>query len=156
VFGPRNSRTNARTQFFLAMAVAVTVTVFVGFAPTFYLRSTFVPDKSLSFLLHIHGFALSAWIALFLLQTILIVRRSPTLHRRLGWMMVGLAASIAVLMGAAIVEQLRRVPPTLAAPFALAFGAFDIIVFATLVSWAIFWPRRPDWHKRRCSRQQFC
>jgi hypothetical protein len=62
--------------------------------------------------------------------------------------MAGLAACIAFLMGAAIVEQLRRVPPTLPAPFALAFGLFDIIVFATLVGGAIYWRKRPDWHKR--------
>ena len=43
---------------------------------------------------------------------------------------------------------MQRVPPPFPAAFALAFGMFDIIVFATLVSWAIYWRRRPDWHKR--------
>lgn len=148
MIGVAKDLTKARNPFFAAMAVTVAVTVLVGFAPTFYLRSTFNPDKRLSILLHVHGFALSAWIVLFLAQTILIVRGSPTLHRRLGWVMVGLASSIVLLMGAAIAEQLRRVPPTPPAPFALAFGFFDIIVFATLVGWAIYWRKRPDWHKR--------
>ena len=148
VIGVAQDLTKTRNPFFVVMAVAVAVTVFVGFAPTFYLRSTFNPDKRLSILLHVHGFALSAWVVLFLVQTILIVRGSPTFHRRLGWVMVGLAVSIVVLMSAAIVEQLRRVPPTPPAPFALAFGMFDIIVFATLVGVAIYWRRRPDWHKR--------
>jgi hypothetical protein len=139
---------SGRNPFFVAMAVAVALTVFLGFAPSFYLRSTFNPDKALSIRLHIHGFALSAWIVLFLVQTILIVRGSPTIHRRLGWVMTGLAASIVVLMGAAIVDQMQRVPPPFPAAFALAFGIFDIIVFATLVSWAIYWRKRPDWHKR--------
>ncbi len=138
----------ARNPFFVVMATAVAATVFVGFSPTFYLRGTFHPDKGLSILLHIHGFALSAWIVLFLVQTIPIVRGSPTLHRRLGWVMVGLAASIVVLMSAAIVEQLRRTPPEPPPPFALAFGGFDIIVFATLVGLAIYWRKRTDWHKR--------
>jgi uncharacterized membrane protein YozB (DUF420 family) len=137
-----------RNPFFVVMAAAVAVTVFLGFAPSFYLRSTFNPDKHLSILLHIHGIALSAWIVLFLIQTILIVRGSPTVHRRLGWGMSGLAASIVVLMSAAIVDQMQRVPPPFPAAFALAFGMFDIIVFATLVSWAIYWRKRPDWHKR--------
>jgi hypothetical protein len=130
------------------MAGAVVATVFLGFAPTFYLRSTFNPDRPLSILLHIHGVFLSAWIVLFFVQAILIVSGSPALHRRLGWAMSGLAACIVVLMGAAIVDQLRRVPPPFPAAFALAFGLFDIIVFATLVGWAIQWRRRPDWHKR--------
>jgi hypothetical protein len=137
-----------RNRFFVAMAAAVALTVFLGFAPSFYLRSTFNPDKALSIRLHIHGVALSTWIVLFLVQTILIVRGSRTLHRRLGWVMSGLAASIVVLMCAAIVDQLQRTPPPFPAAFALAFGMFDIIVFATLVGWAIHWRKRPDWHKR--------
>lgn len=137
-----------RNPFFVVMASAVAVTVFLGFAPSFYLRSTFNPNRSLSILLHIHGVALSAWIVLFLTQTILIARGSPALHRRLGWVMSGLAASIVVLMSAAIVDQMRRIPPPFPAAFALAFGIFDIIVFATLVGWAIYWRKRPDWHKR--------
>jgi hypothetical protein len=140
--------TKARSPFFVLMALAVAITVFVGFAPTFYLRSTFNPDKALSLLLHVHGFALSAWIILFLVQTILISRGSRSLHQRLGWVMAALAGSIAVLMGAAIIEQMRRVPPRPPPPFALAFGIFDIIVFASLVGGAIYLRNRPDWHKR--------
>lgn len=137
-----------RNPFFVFMAAAIAVTVFLGFAPSFYLRSTFNADKALSTRLLIHGFALSAWIILFFVQTILIVRGSPSFHRRLGWVMSGLAASIVVLMGAAIVDQMQRIPPPFPAAFALAFGMFDIIVFATLVAWAIKWRKRPDWHKR--------
>jgi hypothetical protein len=132
----------------VAMAVLIAVIVFVGFSPTFYLRSTFNPDKSLSIFLHVHGFALSAWIVLFLVQTLLIVNGSPGLHRRVGWVMAGLAACIVMLMSAAIVEQLRRVPPEPPPPIALALGVFDIIVFATLVSSAIYLRKRADWHKR--------
>ena len=110
-----------RNPFFVVMASAVAITVFLGFAPSFYLRSTFNPDKRLSILLHIHGFALSAWIILFFAQTILIVRGSPRLHRRLGWVMSGLAACIVVLMGGAIVDQMQRIPP----PFPASFFAYD-------------------------------
>ena len=137
-----------RSRFFAAMAVLIVVIVFVGFLPTFYLRGTFNPDKSLSILLHVHGLALSAWIVLFLVQTLLIVNGSPGLHRRLGWVMAGLAACIVTLMAAAIVEQLRRVPPEPPPPIALALSVFDIIVFSTLVSSAIYLRKRADWHKR--------
>jgi len=148
VIGAAEGVKRRRNPFFVVMAAAVAVTVFLGFAPTFYLRSTFTPDKYLSLRLHIHGIALSAWIVLFFVQTMLIVRGSPALHRRLGWGMSGLAACIVVLMGAAIVDQMQRIPPPFPAAFALAFGMFDIIVFAALVSWAIYWRKRPDWHKR--------
>jgi hypothetical protein len=137
-----------RRYFFVAVASTITVIVFAGFAPSFYLRDAFNPDKRLSILLHMHGFALSAWIVLFLVQTVLIARGSPAVHRRLGWVMAGLAASIVVLMGAAIVEQMRRVPPEPPPPIALALGGFDIIVFAILVSSAVYFRKRSEWHKR--------
>jgi hypothetical protein len=108
VIGVAKDLTKARSVFFVAMAIVVAVTVFVGFSPTFYLRGTFNPDKGLSILLHLHGFALSAGIVLFLVQTILIVRGSPALHRRLNWVMAGLAASIVVLMCAAIIYFRKR------------------------------------------------
>jgi hypothetical protein len=139
---------NTRGSFFVVMAALVAITVLIGFAPTFYLRSSYNPNKELSILLHVHGFALSAWIVLFLVQTVLIVRGSPRLHRRLGWVMTGLATCIFVLMAAAIVEQLRRQPPEPPPPIALALGVFDIIVFSTLVSLAIYLRKRADWHKR--------
>jgi hypothetical protein len=130
------------------MATLVAVIVLIGFSPTFYLRGTFNPQKDLSILLQVHGFALSAWIILFIVQTVLIAKGSPRLHRRLGWVMAGLAVCIVGLMSAAIVEQLRRVPPEPPPPIALALGMFDIIVFSTLVSTAIFLRKRADWHKR--------
>ena len=62
--------------------------------------------------------------------------------------MAGLAVCIVILMAAAIVEQLRRTPPEPPPPIALALGAFDIIVFSTLVSSAIYLRRQAQWHKR--------
>jgi hypothetical protein len=59
MIGVSKDLAKARSPFFVVMAGAVAVTVFVGFAPTFYLRGTFNPDKGLSILLHVHGFALS-------------------------------------------------------------------------------------------------
>ena len=73
-----------RTPIFVVMAIAILVTVVVGFAPTFYLRSAFHPDNGLPTVLRVHGFALSACIVPFLVQTVLIVRGSNVLHRRLG------------------------------------------------------------------------
>jgi hypothetical protein len=130
------------------MSVALIVTVATGFAPTFYMRGVYHPGVPLSRVLRIHGIVLTSWMLLFSLQTILVARGSVALHRRLGWAMTGLAAAIILVMSGAIIEQLRRSPPTIPAPFALAFGMFDVLVFATLVSLAIYWRKRADWHKR--------
>ena len=52
----------ARRVFFVAMASAVIVAVFAGFAPTFYLRGSFVQTRPMSTLLHVHGIVFSAWV----------------------------------------------------------------------------------------------
>ena len=41
--------------FYVLMASAVIVTVFAGFAPTFYLRGSFTQTRPMSVLLHVHG-----------------------------------------------------------------------------------------------------
>jgi hypothetical protein len=142
---------NARTPgklFFVAMASAVILTVFVGFAPTFYLRGSFTQDRPMSVLLHVHGLVFSAWVIVFLVQTLLIARGSRRLHQRLGWVAVGIAATMVSLVVAAVVEELRRVNGFPPPPLALALSAFDIIVFSILVSAAIYCRTQPDWHKR--------
>jgi len=134
--------------FFVLMASAVIVTVFVGFAPTFYLRGSFTQTRSMSVLLHVHGIVFSAWVSFFLVQTLLIARGSRRLHQRLGWIGAGIAAAMVILVTAAMVEQLRRVQGFPPPPLALALSLFDIIVFATLVGAALYYRKRPDWHKR--------
>lgn len=137
-----------RRFFFVIMASAVIVTVFAGFAPTFYLRSSFPQDRPMSFLLHIHGIVFSAWVIVFLVQTLLIAGGSRGLHQWLGWIAVVIAATMIILVVAAMVEQLRRVRGFPPPPLALALSAFDIAVFAMLVGAAIYLRRQPDWHKR--------
>src|SRR5580693_2127860 len=88
------SRSGARRYFFVVMASMVTVIVFAGFAPSFYLRTAFQPASNLSVLLHIKGAVFSAWIILFLVQPILIARGSRALHRQLGWLAVAIAAAM--------------------------------------------------------------
>jgi len=143
-----SGRSRVRRYFFVAMASTITVIAFAGFAPSFYLRAAFQPDSKLSILLHIHGVVFSTWIILFLVQAILIVRGSRTLHRRLGWFAAAIAAAMVGLVAAATVEEMRRVPPTPPAPVALALNTFDMVVFAILVSSAIYLRKRPEWHRR--------
>jgi len=137
-----------RRLFFVMMATAVIVTVFAGFAPTFDLRGSFTQDRPMSFLLHVHGIVFSAWVSIFLFQTLLIARGSRALHQRLGWIAVGIAATMVILVVAAMIEQLRRMGGFPPPPLALALSAFDIAVFAILVGAAIHYRKQPDWHKR--------
>ena len=51
--------------FYTGMAVAFMITVFAGFAPTYFLRPYF-DARPLLPLLHLHGFVFTSWIVLFL------------------------------------------------------------------------------------------
>jgi hypothetical protein len=142
------SRTSTKRYFFVVMASTILVVAFVGFAPSFYLRSAFEPDTKLSILLQIHGAVFSTWIILLLVQATLIVRGSRVLHRRLGWFAAAIAAAMVGLVAAATVEEMRRIPPSPPPPVALALNTFDMVVFAILVSIAIILRKQSEWHKR--------
>src|ERR1700744_2699066 len=143
------AQASGRTRlFFVMMAAAVIVTVFAGFAPTFYLRGAFVQDRRMSVLLHVHGIIFSAWVIIFLVQTLLVARGARRSHQKLGWIALAIASIMVALVIAAVIEQLRPpggFPPP---PLALALSAFDIVVFAILVATAVYYRRRPEWHKR--------
>lgn len=136
--------------FFPAMAVAMALVVFIGFAPTYYLRSQF-NGPELSLLKMVHGAAFTGWIALLIGQTGLIARGHRDLHRKLG--VVGaLLASLMIALGLALaLDALRRgfTPPGGPPPatfFIVPLG--DIFGFAILVGLGIANRKRLDWHKR--------
>jgi hypothetical protein len=148
VIGPETLKTGVQRYFFVVMAALVILTVFAGFAPSFYLRSSFHPDHELSILLHVHGLVFSTWIILFLVQTLLIVRGSRSLHRRLGWFTAGIAAAMLLLVVLATIEQMRRGIPLEEAAGDLALNLLGAILFGVPVVAAVYNRKRPDWHKR--------
>src|SRR2546426_1396504 len=69
--------------FFSAMALLMLITVFVGFARTYYLAGIFhapLPSR----IIHVHGAAFSCWILLLVTQTSLVAAGRVDIHRRLG------------------------------------------------------------------------
>jgi hypothetical protein len=136
-------------RFYTGMAVAMFVTVFAGFAPTFYLKS-FFPAPPLNPLVFTHGLAFSAWIALFLVQTVLIAGKRPDLHRKLGVVGAGLAAGMVILGVAAATWSTRagHTPPGIDPRSFLALPFFGITMFASLAALGIVLRRQPQAHKR--------
>jgi len=138
-------------RYFTVVAVAVTVTVLAGFVPLYTLRLMH-HDPNLTLLVHAHGFVMTAWITLFLTQTLLIARHRVTLHRQLGVFGVGLAMLV-VLVGAPTLvnSAARRSNDIHSTQFLWMLAAFDgiaLVVFACLVGVAILLRRRGDYHKR--------
>lgn len=98
---------NARQPrfFFVAYAALLLAFVLVGFSPTLYLRFLSDPPPIPGYL-YLHGAILTTWFAWVVMQTWLITRRNPALHRKLGLfgacfgvivIVAGLMATLAVV-----------------------------------------------------------
>lgn len=143
-------------RFFTGMALAALLTVFAGFAPSYYLKAAFGRPaisglQPLSPLLHVHGLVFTGWIVLFLVQTRLIAARRVGLHRRLGVAGAALAAAMVVVGCAAAIDSARRGATPPGGPPPLVFMAIpfaDMVIFSILVAAGIGFRRRPDVHRR--------
>jgi hypothetical protein len=84
-----------RSRFFVGMSIVLLLIVLVGFSRTFYLRAFFdvppIPPH-----VYVHGAILTAWFALFCLQTSLVAGGRSDLHQRLGVVGVGLGIAVIV------------------------------------------------------------
>lgn len=142
--------------FYGTMAVALAITTFIGFAPTYYLRLVSGgPTATLSGgpftrAFHVHGALFTAWVLLFIVQTALISTRRVAVHRRLGIAGAVLAAAM-VVAGTlvAVSSAARGSAPTGMTPLAfLVIPLFDLVLFAGFVSAALVARRNKEAHKR--------
>jgi len=136
--------------FFPAMSVALIVVVFLGFAPTYYLRP--VSAGPIPAYLHVHGAAMTAWFLLLLVQTALIATRRRAVHRQLGLAGVVVAVVVVLLNPLVVVWS---VPHLMAQNGSTTLTALIVVadlllvgVFAVLVGLAIGWRRYPETHSR--------
>lgn len=137
-------------RFFMSMAVVIALIVFIGFAPTYYLRAFYRTDP-LPSVFRVHGLVFSAWVVLFVVQTALVSARRTDIHRRLGVLGAALALLMLVVGYMAAVTAARRGFSAPGLPPPLVFFAvpvFDLVVFATLVGFALYLRRSPAAHKR--------
>ena len=129
------------------MGVAFAVVVFVGFAPTYFLRR-FSDQPSLPSLVRLHGAVFSAWILLLLVQTRLVAKKRTDLHRTLGVAGGALAVLMLIVGYFVAISPARRnaqIPGQL--PFLIVpVGA--LIVFPGLSRRRLWLRRRVDFHKR--------
>jgi hypothetical protein len=136
--------------FYTGMAIAAAVVVFIGFAPTYFLRASYQTTSLPTYLL-VHGFLFTTWIALFIAQTSLVAVRRTNVHRRLGWAMASLAAVMVVVGTTAGIWSMRRQVDAGFAQQAQAFlttPLFSMVAFAGFVTAAIVLRRDSQTHKR--------
>lgn len=142
--------------FYSAMAIGMAVTVFTGFAPTYYLRTWFgapatvTGATTLSPLAHLHGALFTGWVLLFIVQTALVASHRTRIHQRLGIAGATLAAAMVVVgLSTAIASAARGAAPPGADPLAfLVVPLFDMVLFAGFVGTALWYRRQRETHKR--------
>lgn len=142
-------------MFYSGMAVALALTVFGGFAPTYYARLLSGPKATISggpitTLVHVHAALFTAWVLLFLTQTALVAARRVAVHRRLGVAGGVLAAAmVAVGTAQAVATAKRGGAPVGVDPLAfMAIPIFDMILFGGFVTAALVLRRDKEAHKR--------
>lgn len=146
-------RMRAERRFYTGMAAAILAMVFIGFAPSYFLRGVIDPGHPLipmTPLVHLHGLVFSGWILLFMAQTSLIAGGRADIHRKLG--MAGVAM-VAVMIILGIVVALYGVhrpsqPPGMAPLSWLAIPLLDVPVYGALISAGLLNRRTPQTHKR--------
>jgi hypothetical protein len=92
--GPYQGR-SAR-WFYLGSAVACALIIFAGFSRTFYLNSFFA-KRHLPTTFIVHGVIFTSWLLLLIAQTLLVSMGRTDLHRKLGWVGVGLAGLMLIV-----------------------------------------------------------
>ena len=102
------------------------------------------------FILWMHGTAFATWMVFFILQSALVRVHRVSVHRFLSvWAgiataMVALGATVAIIMTRFDIFVLHRkdVDSFLSVPFT------DMILFGGLIAFAIYWRKRPEYHRR--------
>jgi hypothetical protein len=142
-------------SFYTGMAILMALTVFAGFAPTFYLRAWFdrplySGETTLTPLAYVHGVVFSAWVVLFIAQTALVAARRTAVHRRLGIAGVVLAAAMIVIgLTAAFAAAARGAAPPGVDAIAFLVQPFTaMVLFAAFVAVAIWRRRDRESHRR--------
>ena len=135
--------------FFSATSLLILITVFVGFAPTYYFAGLYrapVPSP----IIHFHAAAFTCWILLLIAQTSLISAGRVAIHRRLGIAGFLLACAMVVLgLLAATNALVRGFGPKGGDPKAFfVTPVTDMLVFSVLVAAAFYQRFNPMAHKR--------
>ena len=146
-----NGFVGEQRRFYFPMALICAGIIFLGFAPSYYLKGFIHAPPPLSALTMVHGVVFTTWVMLFVLQTALIGFGQPALHRRLGMlgavlfgMVLTLGFSTAITAG-----RLGHAPPGSPPPLVfMVLPVVGIIGAAILVILALANRSRSDFHMR--------
>jgi hypothetical protein len=138
--------------FYTGMSLAVALTVFVGFAQTYYLSHWLPPPARMppmTSLLHVHAFFFTLWILITVAQPALIAGGQRQLHRRFGWFAAAVAVAVWVLGNIVSAQSMKIGYRTLGDRYAFyTITFFSMQAFGILIVTAILKRRDAEAHKR--------
>jgi hypothetical protein len=136
------------------MALLLVALVFIGFAPSFYLRDIVPayprPNPTLPPAVLLHGGLFTVWMLAVVAQTQLIATRRVDLHMKLGAFTVLLAVALIPVMYLTSVWQVQRAnQPPFTDPLTWTIIPLAVIVPFAILIWQGWANRRnAQWHKR--------
>ena len=147
-------RRSAERKFYSRMALFLVAVVFLGFAPSFYLRGNVPsyprPNPTLPPAVLLHGSLFTLWMLVFVAQTQLVSAGRLEMHMKLGKLDRSLALAIIPMMYLVGVWQVARANQP---PFTDPLN-WSVVPLAAIPAYAIMlwvgWTRRKEaqWHKR--------
>ena len=146
--------TTPARYFFVAAAITMLAVMAAGFHP-YYLRGEGMAGRKiappLATLVFVHGAAMTAWLTIFLVQSLLAPTRRLRIHMKLGW---GAVAIALVAAGSGFLLAVESVRPVPAIPFwAMAYRQFmlvmlsEVALFTLFVLAGVYFRKRPRIHK---------
>lgn len=154
VAAPPLDRHAAERRFYTRMALFLIVLMFIGFAPSFFLRGIVSlsprPNPTLPLSVLLHGVLFTAWMLVLVAQTQLVTAGRRDLHMKLGAASMLLAIAMVPMMYLIAVWQVARAnTPPFTTPLDWTILPLMAIPTFTAAVW-LGWKRRrdPQWHKR--------
>lgn len=139
-----------RSSFFANSALVIAALVLLSFAGTYFVPMA-TKGQSYTLLRHLHGAAFFAWVALYVVQTRLVLTGGIRLHRELGIAGVAIAGAMLPLgIWMAQAAGLERMGRGASQPFETSFyNLADITLFSLAFGGAIYAASREiEWHRR--------
>jgi hypothetical protein len=143
-------KTFLRHYFYFCMSLVMAAMIVSGFSKTVDV-GLFHANPPRPLLLWFHGAAFSTWVVLFITQSALVRVHKVSVHKLLGWFGAGLAAAMVVLGCTTTVVMTRFDTFVLHQKNPRAFVSIpflDMLVFGTCMALAIYWRKRPEYHRR--------
>lgn len=138
-------RSKAEHNFFTATGIWYLLTVFWGFAPSFYLSKYFENPDPLPIHLVIHGIVFTIWTLLYVVQVFLIRYKNFRVHQSLG--IFGLFILI-LMIPTGIFPSIYKVYAGTTSIDGAGHNVFRLFSGYILFSFAFFYRRKAFLHKR--------